>query len=189
MQAFVMLAYIFWHRPHADVDRTRYEEAILDFQAQLGRERPPGFIAAASFRIEAVPWLDGKPGYEDWCLLEGSWAMDPLNSYAVTGLRQPSHDNVAALMEDGHGGIYTHVAGETSPAQQSTAYWLTRPRGIDWRAALDPVRAKHPQANIWRRQMVLGRPAEFAVTVQGDTAIEVPSGWTAHSVRRTRLQR
>jgi hypothetical protein len=184
-----MLAYVFWHRPYAHIDRSRYEEAILRFQTDLTRQPPPGFIAAASFAIEAVPWLDDKPGYEDWCLLEGSWAMDPLNSYAITGSRQPSHDSVAALMENGHGGIYAHAGGETPPPQQSTAYWLTRPRGIDWRAALDPVRAKCPQANIWRRQMVLGRPAEFAVTVPGDTAIEVPSGWTALGVKRLRLPR
>jgi hypothetical protein len=182
-----MLAYIFWHRPYAHVDRSAYEQAIVRFQSELTHQPPPGFIAAASFRIEPVPWLDDKPGYEDWCLLEGSWAMDPLNSYAVTGSRQPSHDGVAALMENGHGGIYAHAGGETPPQQQSTAHWLTRPRGIDWRAALDPLRAKYPQANIWRRQMVLGRPAEFAVTVPGDLAIEVPPGWTARSVRRTRL--
>lgn len=184
-----MLAYIFWHRPFAQVDRQAYENAIVRFQGDLAAQPPPGFIAAASFRIEPVPWLDGKPGYEDWCLLEGSWAMDPLNSYAVTGSRQPSHDSAAALMEDGHGGIYAHVGGETPPPQESTAYWLTRPRGIDWRAALAPVRTKCPQANVWRRQMVLGRPAEFAVTVPGDMAIEVPSGWMARSVKRTRLPR
>jgi hypothetical protein len=184
-----MLAYIFWHRPFPHVASDRYEEAIVRFQSDLAREPPPGFIAAASFAIEGVPWLGDKPGYEDWCLLEGSWALDPLNSFAVTGSRQPSHDSIAALMEDGHGGIYAHAGGETPPPQRSMAHWLTRPRGVNWQAALEPVRAKCPQANIWRRQMVLGRATEFAVTVPEDMAIEVPVGWQVRSVKRVRLLR
>jgi hypothetical protein len=72
-----MLAYVFWHRPFAHVDRGRYEASILRFQAALARQKPPGFMAAVSFRIEAVPWLAHQAGCEDWCLLEGSWAKHP----------------------------------------------------------------------------------------------------------------
>jgi len=182
-----MLAYIFWHRPVAHIERARYEEALLGFQGALARQKPPGFIAAVSFRIEAVPWLGDRPGYEDWCVLEGSWAMDPLNAFAVTGAVQSPHDGVATQMEQGQGGLYVHAGGETRPPGQSSVYWLTRPRGIDWRAALAPVRAQCPQASIWRRQMVLGPAAEFGITVPGETEIEVPSGWQARRVRRVRL--
>jgi hypothetical protein len=182
-----MLAYIFWHRPFAHIEQGRYEGSILDFQAALARQKPPGFIAAASFRIEAVPWLDDRPGYEDWCLLEGSWAMDPLNAFAVAGAVQAPHDNVAAQMEQGHGGIYADAGGETAPPAQSSVYWLTRPRGIQWRPPLEAVRAKWPQANVWRRQMVLGPAAEFGVSVPGDTEIAVPPGWQARRIRRVRL--
>jgi hypothetical protein len=184
-----MLAYIFWHRPFAATDRNGYEESILHFQAELDRQRPPGFIAAASFRIEPVPWLGDQPGYEDWCLLEGSWAMDPLNAFAVAGRVQAPHDKVAAQMDQGHGGLYAHAGGETPPAfpARSSVYWLTRPRGIQWRAALDPMRSKYPRINIWRRQMVLGSAAEFAAEVPGDIAIEVPAGWQARRIRRVRL--
>jgi hypothetical protein len=184
-----MLAYVFWHRPHADADRTRYEDSLLRFQAQLGEEKPPGFIAASSFRIEAVPWLGDQPGYEDWYLVQGSWALDPLNAFAVAGRTQTPHDAAAAQMEQGHGGLYAHAGGDAPTTEHSSVYWLTRPRGIDWRAALGPVRAKCPQANIWRRQMVLGLPAEFAVEAPGDTEIEVPPGWQARRVRRVRLSR
>jgi hypothetical protein len=128
------------------------------FQHDLATQPPPGFIAATSFRIEPVPWLDDHSGYEDWCLLDGSWAMDPLNGFAVTGPRQPAHDAVAALMEQGQGGLYAHAGGEALQMPQSTIYWMTRPRGIAWQAALDPLRAKYPKINIWRRQMVLGQP-------------------------------
>jgi hypothetical protein len=182
-----MLAYIFWHRPFAHVDRTRYEDSILRFQAALARQKPPGFIAAISFRIEAVPWLGDQEGYEDWCVLEGSWAMDPLNAFAVAGTVQTPHDDVAAQMEQGQGGIYAHAGGETRPPAQSSIYWLTRPRGIQWRPVLDEVRAKCPQANVWRRQMVLGPAAEFGISVPGDIEIAVPSGWQARRVRRVRL--
>lgn len=182
-----MLAYVFWHRPFGNADRGRYEESILRFQAALAGAKPPGFIAAASFRIEAVPWLNDRPGYEDWCVLQGSWAMDPLNAFAVAGAVQAPHDHVAAQMEQGQGGIYAHAGGETPPPAHSTVYWLTRPRGIDWRAVLAPVRARYPAANVWRRQMVLGPAPEFAISVPGDTEIAVPAGWQARRVRRVRL--
>jgi hypothetical protein len=61
---------------------------------QLGSHPPLGFISASSFAIGAVPWLGGERGYADWCLLEGSWAMDSLN-----GPRPPSH--LAEAARDG----------------------------------------------------------------------------------------
>ena len=73
-----MLAYLFWHRPFGRVDRKLYEEALLRFQSDLAAANPAGFIGASSFQIEPVRWLDDLPGYEDWYLLEGSWAIDPL---------------------------------------------------------------------------------------------------------------
>jgi hypothetical protein len=187
MQAPGMLAYVFWHRPFAHVDRKLYEAAIVRFQRDLTGQKPPGFIGAASFRIDPVPWLSDLPGYEDWCLIEGSWAMDPLNAFAIAGAMQAPHDSIAALMEEGQGGLYAHVGGETLAAAQSTNIWLTRPRGIQWRPPLDAIRARCPQANVWRRQMVLGPAAEFAVEAPADAAIEVPTGWQARRVNRVRL--
>src|ERR1700680_2643707 len=142
-----MLAYIFWHRPYPQTEQKFYEDAIVRFQGELSRHPPPGFIGAASFRIDPVPWLGGLAGYEDWSLHEGSWAMDPLNAFAVAGPVQPSHDGVAAHMAEGHGGLYAHAGGDISRAPHSTIYWLTRPRGIQWQAALDPARAYRAPAN------------------------------------------
>jgi hypothetical protein len=68
-----MLAYIFWHRPYPTTERKRYEQAIVRFQNDLAGSKPPGFIGATSFQIEAVPWLSDLPGYEDWYLLDGTW--------------------------------------------------------------------------------------------------------------------
>ena len=182
-----MLAYIFWHRSHPHVERVAYETTIMRFQQALSQHPSPGLIGGASYRIDPVPWLGDQGGYEDWCLLQGSWAMDPLNSYAVMGERQPSHDQVAAEMGVGHGGLYAHVWGEPCTAKDSTIIWMTRPRGINWRAALEPVRAAVPNATFWRRQMVLGPALEFAVEVPGNATIPVPDGWQARSVRRARL--
>jgi hypothetical protein len=185
-----MLAYIFWHRPYPQIEQKAYEDSIMRFQGELARQPPPGLIGASSFAISAVPWLGGQGGYEDWCLLEGSWAMDPLNAFAITGPRQPSHDHVAAQMAEGCGGLYAHAGGEILQARESTVYWLTRPRGIQWQATIAPVRAECPQAVIWRRQMVLAPAPEFGVEVPAEIAIEVPSGWQEICrVRRTRLPR
>lgn len=183
-----MLAYIFWHRPFAHVERQAYEDALRRFQRDLAAQPSPGLIAATSFRIDPVPWLSNQAGYEDWYLLAGSWAMDPLNSFAVAGRTQPSHDTAAARADEGHGGLYAHAGGEPSGSPQSTIYWLSRPRGIQWQAALAPVRAKCPPAVVWRRQMVLSPAPEFAIEVPNDTAIEVPAGWAiVCRVSRTRL--
>ena len=133
----------------------------MRFQNDLAGSKPPGFIGATSFQIEAVPWLSDLPGYEDWYLLDGTWAMDPLNAFAISDHVQAPHDSVAAMMEQGHGGLYGHAGGESMPAPRSTIHWLTRPRGIQWQPAIEAVRGSCPQAKAWRRQMVLGPAAEF----------------------------
>ena len=184
-----MLAYVFWHRPVSQADRSQYEASIVRFETELAKHPPPGFISAHTFAIGPVPWLSDQPGYEDWYLIEASWAMDPLNAFAVSGSVQPTHDSAAAQMDEGHGGLYAHVAGEPITAAQSTVYWLTRPRGIQWRPPLEAMRARAPQANIWRRQMVLGSAGEFVVEVPDDGDIELPPQWTARKSKRQRLPR
>jgi hypothetical protein len=182
-----MLAYVFWHRSFPNIERAAYENSIRRFQEALARNPSPGLDGAASWRTEAVPWLGDHPGYEDWCFLQGSWAMDPLNAFAVAGDRQPSHDVVAAQMGAGAGGLYTHIWGDVRKEATSTVFWLTRPRGIQWRPPLEAVRASVPSATFWRRQMVLGPGLEFAVEVPGDATIPVPPSWQARSIRRERL--
>jgi hypothetical protein len=189
MQALTMLAYIFWHRPSPHIDGTRYEESIVRFQSDLLHQQPPGLRSAMSFRIGAVPWLSHHTGYEDWYVLDGSWAMDPLNSFAIVGRMQTPHDTAAAQMEEGQGGLYAHAGGNSSPASQSSVLWLTRPRGISWQAVLEPLQARYPQTNVWRRQMVLGPAKEFAMEMPDNTEIEVPPGWQSLRVQRIRLSK
>lgn len=182
-----MLAYLFWHRPYSGVEVKRYEDALTDFQRRLADQPPPGFHAAGSYRIPAVPWLGNRPGYEDWCILDGSWALDPLNGFAVTGAVKAPHDAAAAAMETGYGGLYSLAWGTPEFSLRPTVSWLTRPRGIDWHAALEPVRAQFPNATCWRRQMVLGPALEFAVVVPSGQKVTAPSGWTALHVSAERV--
>ena len=67
-----MLAYLFWHCPYSTTTAKQYEQA-LRFQQHLRQQDPPGFRGSASFRIAGLPWLGNRAGYEDWCLLDGSW--------------------------------------------------------------------------------------------------------------------
>jgi len=157
-----MIAYLFWHRAYPTTTAEQYEEALMRFQQRLGQQQPPGLSGSASFRVAALPWLGNRPGYEDWCLLDGSWALDPLNAFAVAGPVMSAHDAAAAQMEEGHGGLYAMVWGEPVLPERSTAVWLTRPRGIQWRTALDALRTQLPGTTLWRRQMVLGRPISMS---------------------------
>jgi hypothetical protein len=182
-----MLAYLFWHRPYPTTSVKQYEEALLRFQQHLGQQHPPGFGGSASFRVAALPWLDNRPGYEDWCLLDGSWALDPLNAFAVAGPVMSAHDAAAAQMEDGHGGLYALVWGDPVLVERSTAVWLTRPRGIQWQPVLDALRQQHPQATLWRRQMVLGPGKEFALIVPPGINVAAPPGWSALAIERVRV--
>src|SRR5262249_25389993 len=96
-----MIAYLFWHCAHPTTTVKQYEEALLRFQQHLGQQQPPGFRGSASFRVADLPWLGNQPGYEDWCLLDGSWALDPLNSFAVAGPVVSAHDAAATQMDEG----------------------------------------------------------------------------------------
>jgi hypothetical protein len=182
-----MLAYIFWHRPYASADAAQYEALLLRFQGQLVAAPPPGFRGAVSYRIAPVPWLGGQSGYEDWAFVEGSWALDPLNNFAVTGAVAAPHDNVAAQMDVGHGGLYRLMWGDAEPPAAAQAVWLTRPRGINWRAALDPLHRQLAGASCWRRQMVLGPGPEFVIVAPAGATVTPPADWTALPVARTRL--
>jgi hypothetical protein len=183
-----MLAYLFWHRPYAATSTAQYENALIRFQRHLGQQQPPGLSGSASFRVGSLPWLSDQPGYEDWCLLEGSWALDPLNAFAVAGPVTSAHDAAAAQMEEGYGGLYSLVWGDPALPGRSTAVWLTRPRGIQWRPVLDALHRQLPEATLWRRQMVLGPGREFVFILPAGLKIAAPSGWSAMYIERTRLE-
>jgi hypothetical protein len=107
---------------------------------------------------------------------------------AVTyGLLLGAHDAAAIQMEEGYGGLYALVWGEPVLPERSTAIWLTRPRGIQWRLVLDTVRQQFPQTTLWRRQMVLGPGKEFGLIAPPGVEIAAPSGWSALAIERVRV--
>ena len=98
-----------------------------------------------------------------------------------------AHDAAAAQMEEGHGGLYALVRGEPVLPERSTAVWLTRPRGIEWRPVLEALRLQLPQTTLWRRQMVLGPGKEFALIIPPGVDVVAPAGWSALAIERVRV--
>jgi hypothetical protein len=185
----MMLAYIFWHVPFANVDRKDYEAALVAFQADLASAPPQGLTSCATFRISEVPWLNGRRGYEDWYFVRSFAALEALNDAAVNARRGHIHAAVASKMELGHGGLYRHFHGEEEPAAGGRIAWLKRPRGIQYEPALRAIADEATGfLSSWRRQMVLGPAEEFAVTGTSELALALPSGWEARIVERAALR-
>ncbi len=172
-----MLAYIFWHWPYPDVERRAYERSVVDFHRSLAADRPPGFIRSGVFRLGAAPWPGAQPGgYEDWYLVEGSWALDPLNEAAVAEGRKPLHDQAARAAAIGAGGLCRRQSGELDLPAARLALRFPKPTGMPYdalyrllEAALDPA-----ATSLWRRQLVLGPAAEFCLLSSGPVALPAP---------------
>jgi hypothetical protein len=77
------------------------------------------------------------------------------------------------------------VWGEPVLPERSTAVWLTRPRGMQWRTTLDAPQL--PETTLWRRQMVLGPGKEFALIVPPGLRVAAPAGWSALAIERVRV--
>jgi hypothetical protein len=184
-----MRAYVYWHTAPESIAAADYERMLIRFGNALAEAKSPGFLGNASYAVGAAPWL-GEPGYEDWVWLEGSWALDPLNERAVSGPMEQAHNAIAqATRHGGHGALYYLVAGEHDIPGDSKVFWLSRPRGIDWREAMPGiVESAGAKVSVWRRQMVLGPSTEFAlIAPHGTPDLTIPRGWTSIAVERRRL--
>lgn len=173
-----MLAYVFTHRPDAGVSVTDYEDALRRFHAALAAARPRGFVTSATFRV--------GDHYGDWYLLESSAALDALNAAAVGAASKPSHDAVAAVATDGVGKLYILRHGEAHFGPGVETHF-SKPRGMGY-PELDRLLAPftdQPEANLWRRMMVLGPPPEFCLVTAGEA--ELPRELEPQSSRREPL--
>ncbi len=179
------LVYIFWHCAYSGIADSAYESALIHFHQQLAEAAPPGFRASVAYRISPTPWLGERKGYEDWYLVEGSWALDPLNRVAVSGRMESPHAAIAALTETGHGGLYSLVWGELVNQPRSRVAWLSRPRGIRYEPVLAELR-EHlgDPLSCWRRQMVLSPAPEFALVGPPSLNPILPPGWELRAVER-----
>lgn len=183
-----MLAYVFWHAPKPEAQLATYEQGLLAFSNALLRSGCEGLRSIGQFRISAVPWLDYRDGYEDWVIVDGPAVLGDLNTVAVSGPMAAPHARVAQMMEVGYGGLYYHLWGTLDAHLADEAQWLSRPRGIDFRPALEEMTQSAEQAvSVWRRLMVLGPGSEFLVLATRPFALLVPEGWKGHRVQRTAL--
>jgi len=162
-----------------------YESTLIHFHRQLAEASPPGFQASATYRISPTPWLDERRGYEDWYFVEASWALDPLNRVAVSGRMEAPHAAIAALMETGHGGLYSLLCGDPITLPGARVAWLSRPRGIRYEPILAELRDRiGSPLSCWRRQMVLSPAPEFALVGPPSLNALLPAGWEARVVER-----
>jgi hypothetical protein len=169
-----LLAYVFWHVPRADADARDYESLHREFHAVLQRANVNGLVRVRVNRLAQVPWLGGKPGYEDWHLLEGSAGLDVLNHAAVSGMRQLPHDRIAALAADGIAGLYGLRQGR--PIEPAIAYWLSKPAGAsyaEFESSLAPLVADG--CCLWGRRMTLGPTPEFCLQAPGPRELPHPA--------------
>jgi hypothetical protein len=171
-----MLAYVFWHWRHPDVPAASYEAVQRRFHAALRAAPPAGFLGSRSLAISGAPWAGGgDEAYEDWYLLEGSAALDPLNAAAVSASRQGAHDAAAAVAAGGTAGLYLLRLGSAGEAPR-TATWFAKPAGLSYAAmlaALEPL-VRADGAALWGRQMTLGPALEFCLHASGPVALPAP---------------
>jgi len=160
-----MLAYVFWHWRREDVPLERYRGLIRDFHASLARRGPSGFLESIAYAIPGAEWIRGAlPAFEDWYLLEGSAALDPLDRGAVSTPHQAPHDTIAGAVAGGTGGLYRLRQGTPLGPEARVGRWCSKPDGMSYPelfALLAP--ACEAGAALWCRQMVLGPALEFCL--------------------------
>lgn len=183
-----MLAYVFWHWPQSSVDSGLYVDHLIDFHQTLAANKPAGFQESVVFRVRGASWLStSDEAYEEWYLLDGSAAMDPLNDAAVSGVCEEPHNRVAREAADGTGGLYRLRAGREDLGGAKFAVWLSKPTGVTYKnfyAALEPLTSQ-PGVALWGRQMTLGPTTEFCI--HSTNPIELPPGYSGLQPQITRI--
>lgn len=171
-----MLAYVFWHWRRPTATAPEYEAAQRRFHAALAGAPPSGFEGSFSVAIGGAAWAaDRGEAYEDWYLLDGSAALDPLNAAAISASRQAPHDAAAALAAGGTAGLYALRQGNPLvPAAMLT--WFAKPDGMAYRdlfAMLEPLVGSADGA-LWCRQMTLGPALEFCLHTRDPVVLPAP---------------
>ena len=183
-----MLAYVFWHWPQPDINRGAYEDHLREFQETLAANKSSGFQQSVVFRIRGASWLNtNDEAYEEWYLLDDSAAMDRLNEAAVSGACEEPHNRVARESADGTGGLYRLREGVENLDQAKFAIWLSKPAGVSYKTFYADLQALtlQPGVALWGRQMTLGPTSEFCIHSQ--TPIELPPGYSGHSISLERV--
>ncbi len=182
-----MLAYVFWHWPQSQVDVPEYEARQRDFHKVLRDHPPPGFRGSAVFRVSSLPWIQAERGYEDWYLVEGSVALDPLNDAAVAPACRAAHDAAARLAAGGTAGLYRLRAGKAALDQVKFCCWFGKPAGMlynDFFKLLENITSQ-PGVALWGRQMALGPTPEFCL--QSPAPLALPSALQVRQMQLAQL--
>jgi hypothetical protein len=206
-----VLAYLFWHRRAAAVERDAYERELERFHRSLAHRPPSGFRSSAAFRVGELPWLSQAtpaepqssepaadepeadvPGdaYEDWYLVEDWAALGVLEEAAVSRGHLSAHDAVASHARDGAGAVYRLIEGSAHVEHAEHAVWVSsapRRERLSFGALLgDGI---DPRAGgLWQRSLVLGPAPEYCLLADeqpaGVAASRLPAGWSALSTGR-----
>ena len=172
----VVLAYVFWHVAAGEVPTADYEARLAAFHAALHAERPAGLGLTATVGLDAIPWLGGEAGYEDWYLVEDFVTLGVLNAAAVSGSRRAPHDAAAAAARGGVAGIMGHIAGPLLPERPGWAAWLSKPAGTTYDAFHAELwEALGNDASAWQRQMTLGPATEYCVIAPARHSLPWPA--------------
>jgi hypothetical protein len=183
-----MLAYLFWHRPAAGVERVVYERELVRLHRSLAMRPPSGFRGSAAFRAPEPPWLEasgsapgevGAPGdagggggagaaahiYEDWYLIDGWGALGVLEEAAVARGHVSVHDAVARHSVLGAGAVYRLSEGQPALAEVCASLWVSRPGGPPAPALADLLAdGMDPRCtSMWRRCLALGPAPELCL--------------------------
>jgi hypothetical protein len=182
---FLMLAYVFWHRPGVGVAPEAYATLVARFHRSIAARPPAGFVSSTSFRAPAPNWLGDEPAFEDWYVVEDFAALGVLNAAAVGRGHLSSHDAAARHAGPGTGSVYRLLEGAATLAQARVAIWIEKPRGVEapLLAALlgDGMDGVH--AGLWQRQLALGPAPEYCLMAaeasSGVAASRLARGWSA----------
>ena len=177
-----MLAYVFWHWRRPDVPAAEYVARQRAFHASLATSGAPGFVRSTSASLTGAPWANGgAETWEDWYVVEGSAALDPLNDAAIGAAREQPHAAAAAVAAGGTAGLYRVRMGAPR-ARPRHATWYAKPADRSYAALfaeLGPIVAGEGLA-LWCRQMVLGPSLEFCL--HGDGPVALPAAYDTLSI-------
>ncbi len=184
----MVLAYVFWHQPRAEVETDRYERALRLFRARLVTEPVPGLLGCWSVRTPELAWLPGG-GYEDWYLVTDFVALGHLNAGAVDAGHAAAHDPIAHAAGFGVGALYAAHHGDPHRRDAERA-WFTKPDGTSYEqfhadlvapSADDRDDRDAERVTWWQRQLVLGPAPEYCRV--GPQTATTASGWRDPLVR------
>jgi hypothetical protein len=167
-QNWQVIAYSFMHSPAAGVAPADYEAALADFIAALAGAGIAGLRRCRSVRFEVLPWVPGRPAYQDWYELDGSAALDTLERGAVAAAMEARHSAVARLAGNGSGGLFASRSDGSSlvfaDGWEPRVAWIDKPAGAPYGSFVAGLRdAVEPVGEVWQRRLSLGPGREFCL--------------------------